>query len=425
MWLNPSITATAVGGLFFPLTRLLGMSPESQLSPALLKKVVHAGACSTSFRQAADDLRVLAEVEVSAQRVRRATERVGSERVAASEAAADSFAQLPLPAQQQRPDGVAAPEMACVQADGGRIQIRPRAADASSTTESGPWWRETKVGCLLSMTSDTHEQDPTPTLPAVFLQAGRMAEMVRGIKGFSGEACGEELAEAAAESVHQAPLVVAHTVLATRENVEVFGARLAAAAHAQGFAAAKRKAFVADGSETNWGIHRRHFSHYAPILDWIHAVCYVYAAAMAGVNAREGWEAYRAWAQWLWSGAIDRLLEQLQVRQDLLGTPTAEDAPTAPRQRIADALRYLRNQRSRMNYPEYRRQGLPITSSHVESTIKRINRRMKGTEKFWDQGAEPLLHLAADHLSPSDALDHFWSHRPTQLNPQRHYATAS
>ena len=62
-----------------------------------------------------------------------------------------------------------------------------------------------------------------------------------------------------------------------------------------------------------------------------------------------------------------------------------------------------------MNYPEYRRQGLPITSCHVESTIKRINRRMKGTEKFWDEGAEPLLCLVADHLSPPDQRDHYYA----------------
>ena len=30
----------------------------------------------------------------------------------------------------------------------------------------------------------------------------------------------------------------------------------------------------------------------------------------------------------------------------------------------------------------YRRQGLPLTSSHIESAIKQINARMKGTEKF-------------------------------------------
>ncbi|MCG8584098.1 MAG: hypothetical protein MI757_05240, partial [Pirellulales bacterium] len=86
-------------------------------------------------------------------------------------------------------------------------------------------------------------------------------------------------------------------------------------------------------------------------------------------------------------------------------------------------LRYLKNQRSRMKYAQYRKLGLPITSSHIESTIKQINRRVKGSEKFWDQGAEPILRLAADHLSETNAFDHFWRNRQHQLQHTRRYQT--
>ena len=72
-----------------------------------------------------------------------------------------------------------------------------------------------------------------------------------------------------------------------------------------------------------------------------------------------------------------------------------------------------------MHYDEYRRLGLPITSSHVESTIKQVNRRVKGTEKFWDQGAEPLLQLVADHLSETRPLAIFWRQRPRKLSSTR------
>lgn len=146
---------------------------------------------------------------------------------------------------------------------------------------------------------------------------------------------------------------------------------------------------------------------------------------MAGVSAVVGWSAYCRWAQWLWSGEVDRILEQLRERQTEIGLPAEGDAETSPRHRIADAIRCLGNQRSRMNYPEYRRLGLPITSSHIESTIKRINRRMKGTEKFWDKGAEPLLHLVADHLSPPQQLTRYWAARPERLSSQRSYHQAA
>lgn len=399
------------------------MGPDETLSPALLKKVLHA-ASSDSFQQAAEDLCVLAEVRVSANRIHRAVQRVGVERVADRRAVASAYQQLPIPAQQQSP-GPAPPDVACVQTDGGRIQIRPRGAEAEADRPS-TWWRETKVGCLLAMTSDTHAADPTPRVPEVFVDPARMAKMVREIKGFSGEAAAPEATPDEPEpALHEAPKIVAHTVVATTEKVEAFGDLLVAQAHALGFAVAKRKAFVADGSETNWGLWRRHFSHYTPILDWVHAICYVYAAAMAGVNVAAGWTDYCQWAQWLWSGEVDHILEALRQRQSQIGLPAEGDAETSPQNRVADALRYLNNQRARMNFPAYRREGLPITSCHVESTIKRINRRMKGTEKFWDEGVDPLLHLVADRLSTAEERERYWAARPERLSSQRCYHQAA
>jgi len=83
-----------------------------------------------------------------------------------------------------------------------------------------------------------------------------------------------------------------------------------------------------------------------------------------------------------------------------------DDETGTPRAQVAISLGYLANQRTRMNYPEYRKQGLPVTSSMVESLIKEINYRVKGTEKFWDnpEGAEAILQLRAAVLSDDDRL---------------------
>ena len=49
--------------------------------------------------------------------------------------------------------------------------------------------------------------------------------------------------------------------------------------------------------------------------------------------------------------------------------------------------------------------GRPITSAHRESTVKLLNRRVKGSEKYWtERGAEALLQLRADHLSTSQPM---------------------
>ena len=102
-----------------------------------------------------------------------------------------------------------------------------------------------------------------------------------------------------------------------------------------------------------------------------------------------------------------------------------DESEESPRSKVANALRYLVNQQSRMHYDQYRCQGLPITSSHIESTIKQINRRVKGTEKFWSEGgAEALLQLAADYLSETDPMVTFWRERPSLATGQRHYHAA-
>jgi hypothetical protein len=79
-----------------------------------------------------------------------------------------------------------------------------------------------------------------------------------------------------------------------------------------------------------------------------------------------------------------------------------------------------------MRYADYRRQGLPITSSYVESAVKQFNYRLKGTEKFWtEDGAEEMLQLRADLLSDDQPLQAFWQRREAGESGQRRYRSAA
>jgi hypothetical protein len=275
------------------------------------------------------------------------------------------------------------------------------------------------------MTSDAHTEDPCPTIPKTFVDPKRMGDLSREIKGFSAHPeAPEEPPEASPDDRPEKPKIRVKSVIATRQGVDTFGRRLVAAAYQRGFSASKRKAFVADGAATNWGVHKKHFSHYTPILDFTHAVCYVWAAAMAGRTCKAAWSDYVDWAQLLWSAQVDRLIAAVTNRQQQLGPPPDGDEKS-PAAVVANALGYLKNQRTRMKYDEYRKAGLPLTSSYIESTIKQIHRRVKGTEKFWDQGAEPLLQLTADHLSETNDFDRFWARRHRNLEPMRCYRTAA
>jgi hypothetical protein len=390
-------------------------------SPAALKKIVYAGTQAASFSQGSRDLKELAELAISPERVRRATERIGTERVAERDAQAAAYEALSIPARRAVPADQMTPAVACVQMDGGRFQYFDRAEPKRNEDET--FWRETKVGCLWSMTSKVSAEDPCPRLPASFVDPERMRRMVREIKGFSGpdSSVDDELEEPRMDERPERPKPLARSVVASRHDVDAFGKLLVSEAYQRRFPGADRKAFVADGSESNWGVWGRHFSNYVPILDFIHALTYVYAAALAGQALKEGWRAYRQWAQEIWSGQVDRVIAALELRQQELGEPAKETPKTAPAAIVATTLGYLRNQRSRMNYPEYRKQGLPITSTYVESTVKQINRRMKGTEKFWSQGSESMLTLVADHLSDTPTLSRFWRNRPHRLTGCRDY----
>jgi hypothetical protein len=84
------------------------------------------------------------------------------------------------------------------------------------------------------------------------------------------------------------------------------------------------------------------------------------------------------------------------------------------RKPIVDAARYLRNNRSRMDYPRDRRLGLPVTSALMESLVKEVNYRVKGTEMFWNdpEGAEAILQVRAATLCDDDRLTRHLSIRP-------------
>jgi hypothetical protein len=67
-----------------------------------------------------------------------------------------------------------------------------------------------------------------------------------------------------------------------------------------------------------------------------------------------------------------------------------------------------------MNYPAYRRAGLPVSSSAIESLIKEMNYHVKGTENFWNRpdGAEHILQVRAAALSDDERLSTWILNRP-------------
>lgn len=410
----------------------------------MLDKIIYAGTMGRSFEQASQDLRKLAEVEVPAKQVERVAKRIGTERVEERDAAVEAYQALPLTKRKEAPAGVPAPELAVVGCDGGRLQILDRGGAAIGAEEvdiaeegrRGKHWREDKIGLLQTMTSTVSASDPCPEIPECFVDATRILKLARELKKQSAPS--EEAAKETSEPetgvetlaenpvVYEPPEVCEKRVIGSRVRWPDFGPILATKAWQWGFFGATRKAFIGDGSDNNWTIWRHYFSSFVPILDFIHALSYVFAAAMAGRKFADGWAVYEEWIRWVWQGQVAQVIAALAQRQLELGVPKEEDGDTSPRQIVAKALTYLQNHQSQMKYAEYRQQGLPITSSYVESTVKQFNQRVKGTEMFWsEEGAEAILQLRADHLSDDEPLAEFWKTRQAKQTGQRNYRKAA
>jgi hypothetical protein len=143
---------------------------------------------------------------------------------------------------------------------------------------------------------------------------------------------------------------------------------------------------------------------------------------MAGQPFAPGWQAYTRWITLIWKGRVEDVIAALRGQLSELGEPPADDKEGSPRRVVSATLNYLENHRQKMRYDHYRRQGLPMTSSHIESTVKLFNRRVKGTEKFWSEaGAEAILQLRADYLSETDPIETFWKQRETNASGRRRY----
>jgi len=430
-WSEPHRFCDRCRRSFFPQSQSLGIDRSGQ-SPAVLAKVIYAGTMCGSFASASEALWELAEVAVPTKQVERRTQGIGTERCVERDAAAAAYLALPLVERKGTPAGVASPAVAVVEMDGGRLQIFDR-SKASDTTVSrkakGTHWREDKVGLLASMASECRDADPCPTLPKHFLDKSKIVQLVKEIKAKAdanvAEAPSSDIAVSPSDigvspAEYEPPELVTRSVVATKHDAHRFGELLAAAAWQRGFYGSSRRAFVGDGSSANWGVWERHFSNFTPIVDFIHALTYVYQGTMADGSFAEGWSRFATGLASLWSGDVEAVIALLERQQSALGEPEQSDGPTSPRAKLAEAVGYFRNQKGRMRYAEYRTAGLPITSAHVESTIKQMNRRVKGTEKFWSEpGSEAILQLRADALSETQPLDEFWTRRAGQATGER------
>jgi hypothetical protein len=396
-------------------------------SPSVLGQVVRSAAREPSFRAAAEAMADRAEVTISDRQLGRIAHEVGQQLQASRDRHVSQFqAGAPEPRIATRP------ALAVVEVEGGRLQIRGEGEGPGAHEAS---WREDKIAVLATMTQVVSTGDPEPELPDCFRDRGFVEKVIGAIGGDGSMGPPAAPPEGWIDrplppsleppAPRRGPGLSVRTYVARTCPSDQFGPMVAAAARRRNFTAAAARAFLGDGSAWIWGLHRRYFPTFVAIVDFLHALSHLFTAARALAPETEGrWELFLAWEEACWKGHVDQVIAELRTWCDIQiascdggldGLPDED-----PRRVVARVLGYLEENRERMDYPRYRHEGLPWTTSHVESTVKVFNRRVKGTEKSWsDAGGEAILQLRAAFLSEDGRLDRHLKERPS--SPFRNY----
>jgi hypothetical protein len=381
-------------------------------SAALLAKIEYAGANEGSFHQAAEALTRLAELPISAKHVQRITERLGQERAGQRDRAVARMKAGKLAPAHRQP-----PTVAAIHLDAGKIQVR---ADDGQVGVRQPHWSDTKVGCLLTYSAPAGHADPQPHPPKAFLDPPHVMRLCQEIQQVRSDpstrpTAAQRRTQPAVAAVVEKPQRLVRTAVATMEGTEAFGWMVAAEAAKRGFYEAPHRALVGDGGNWIEPLGQLHFPGWVQVLDFLHLLVHLYAAATAAYRGQGklAWRLYERMLRAAWAGQVQRVLALLREQLERLGAPPPQARPDDPRKIVALSLAYVQKNAERMNYPQYRRQGLPVTSAAVESLIKQFNQRVKGTEKFWLRGgAEAVLQVRAAYLSDDGRGEEFHEHRP-------------
>lgn len=412
--------AVIVDGHFFPQRTDLGLDPRES-TPGFKRQIVIANAHASSFKRASQLIEHLVGQKVSTNTIERICLDVGEELEAAEQQKWKSVINGEVPI----------PSLAIVEFDGGRIRTRQTDCGPGVHLES-TGWNETKNAIFVSANSEPSEVDPQPEPPACFLDREHMAELAESTKLPENK---EEIAPCEAVSQppdddsttsksrpSHKPQRILRTVLSSMSSSKEFGPQMAREAERRRFDEASRKAFVSDGLPCNWAIHAVQFRSYVPILDFVHAVTHLFSAAVACFGKTdEAWSAYIGWMRQVWQGEVDAVIVELEQHQQRLGHPPVDASDDDPREQLRQEIGYFKNNRDRMKYDQYRREGLPTTSAWMESAVKEVNYRVKGTEKFWNNptGAEAILRIRAATLCDDDRLVRFLTNRPGRSTLRR------
>jgi len=153
---------------------------------------------------------------------------------------------------------------------------------------------------------------------------------------------------------------------------------------------------ISDGAEWIRRLYERNYGQATPVVDWYHAMEHVWTAGRL-VCGEEGphltsWVKRRETALWL--GQVHEVVRVIRAE--------AAELSGEPQQKLLTEATYFERNARRMQYQEFREEGLPIGSGMVEGGACKalVGDRLKGTGMRWSRpGAQAMLTLRAELFS--------------------------
>jgi hypothetical protein len=169
---------------------------------------------------------------------------------------------------------------------------------------------------------------------------------------------------------------------------------------------ADKKVVLGDGAEWIWNQADLHFPDATQIVDLYHAGEHLWdLSAQLYPNdscAQKHWVMVRR--DKLDNGKIERLVASLRS--------VAASHPELAEQ-IRTEANYFEDNKERMRYPQFHKQGLFVGSGVVEAGCKTVLGRLKQSGMFWTvRGANAIIALRSSQLS--GRFEDYWESRRAQ-----------
>jgi hypothetical protein len=311
------------------------------------------------FDEGREQMKLLADLEVTAKSVERAAEAIGADIAQGEQREIQRAVQLDLPIVIGEPIPIL-----YVQMDGTGVPVvKKETVGRQGKTDGQPaHTREAKLGCVFTQTTWDKEgypiRDPDST-----------------------------------------------TYTGAIETAEEFGKRLYLEAWNRGWSRAKKKVIVGDGAEWIWNLAVLHFPGAIQIVDLYHARQHLWELARKlhpndEINQKTWIKVHQK-----------RLLDKGKIEKLVAALRSIQSTHPEVAEKIRIEAEYFERNAERMRYPKFRRQHLFVGSGVIEAGCKTvIGSRLKRSGMFWTvRGANAILALRCCHLN--GRFEDYWEDR--------------